>query len=66
MDDEEVTNLVLDLKNTKYTSSAGLRVFVAMQQLMTKRGGRLVLRNVCEEVMGIFRITCFDELFEIE
>ena len=66
LDDEEIKLLEMDLKDMAYTSSAGLRVFMAMHQLMDKRGGKMVLKDPTEEVMGTFRITCFDDIFNIE
>lgn len=62
-DDKE--NLVLDLKNVEYISSAGLRVLLAAQKKLHKRGSMKV-RNVCEEVMEIFEVTGFTDILVIE
>jgi len=37
--------LITDLQEVNYISSAGLRVFLTAQQVMTKAGGELMLYN---------------------
>ncbi len=60
-----VKELVFDLKNLEYTSSAGLREFLGAQQVMEEQGSMLI-RNVNEAVMDIFEETGFDEILDIE
>ncbi|MCR5237223.1 MAG: STAS domain-containing protein [Lachnospiraceae bacterium] len=59
-----IDNLVLDLKDLIYTSSAGLRVFLNAQKIMDDQGD-MVIRNANEEVMDIFKETGFDKLLYI-
>ena len=61
----EVKNLVLDLKNLEYISSAGLRVLLGAQKKMQKIGF-LKVTNVCEEVMEVFEMTGFADILVIE
>ena len=61
----ENANLILDLKELEYISSAGLRVLLSAQKRMHKRGS-MKLRNVCEEVMDVFEMTGFADILEIE
>ena len=61
----ENANLVLDLKELAYISSAGLRVLLSAQKRMQKRGA-MKLKNVCEEVMEVFEITGFADILVIE
>lgn len=61
----EETNLVLDLKELAYISSAGLRVLLSAQKRMQKHGS-MKLKNVCEEVMEVFEMTGFADILEIE
>ncbi len=60
-----IENLVLDLKDLLYTSSAGLRVFLNTQRIMDDQG-EMVVRNVNEDVMDIFKETGFDKILDIE
>ena len=61
----EVKNLVLDLKNLEYISSAGLRVLLGAQKIMQKIGFMKVT-NVCEVVMEVFEMTGFADILVIE
>ena len=61
----EVKNLVLDLKNLEYISSAGLRVILGAQKKMQKIGSMKVT-NVCEEIMEVFEMTGFADILVIE
>ncbi len=60
-----VTELVFDLKELEYISSAGLRVLLSAQKTMNKQGSMKVT-NVCEEIMEIFEITGFSDILTIE
>lgn len=60
-----VSELVLDLKDMTYTSSAGLRVILRAQKLMNKQGSMKVT-NVRDEVMEIFDVTGFSDILNIE
>ena len=60
-----VTDLVFDLTNLTYISSAGLRVLLSAQKAMNKKG-TMVLRNVRPEIMEIFEITGFSSILTIE
>lgn len=60
-----VTELILDLKDMEYTSSAGLRVFLKTQKLMNVQGSMKV-KNVQSDVMEIFEITGFSDILTIE
>ena len=61
----ETKNLILDLKNLEYISSAGLRVLLSAQKKMQKIGSMKVV-NVCEEVMEVFEMTGFADILVIE
>ena len=58
-------NLVLDVKELEYISSAGLRVLLGAQKKMQKVGSMKVI-NVCEEVMEVFEMTGFADILVIE
>lgn len=60
-----ITELYLDFENLDYVSSAGLRVILAAQKKMNA-AGKMVIRNVNENVMDIFEITGFHDILTIE
>ena len=60
-----VTELVLDFSQLEYLSSAGLRVLLTAQKIMNKQG-KMVVRNVNEDVMEVFDITGFIDILTIE
>ena len=60
-----VKELVFDLKDLSYISSAGLRVLLSAQKIMNKQGD-MSIRNVCPAVMEIFEVTGFVDILNIE
>lgn len=62
---ESITELILDLKDMSYTSSAGLRVILKAQKLMSAQGS-MTLINVQDDVMEIFDMTGFSDILTIE
>lgn len=51
-----VKTLIMDMENMEYISSAGLRVLFSAQKTMNKQG-RMIVRNVNEDVMEVFEVT---------
>ena len=64
-DIEGTKDLVLDLANLEYISSAGLRVLLAAQKKM-QRIGSMKVKNVCDSIMEVFEITGFADILVIE
>ena len=62
---DDVTELVLDMNQLTYVSSAGLRVLLSTQKKMNKIG-TMKLIGVCEEVMEVFEMTGFSDILNIE
>ena len=62
---DTVKELVLDLKELEYTSSAGLRVFLKAQKIFNKQGS-MKLNNVNEDVMEVFDISGFLDILNVE
>ena len=60
-----VENLIFDLKDTVYISSAGLRVLLAAQKIMDDRES-MIVRNANEDVMDIFKETGFLRILDVE
>ncbi|MBQ6303948.1 MAG: STAS domain-containing protein [Clostridiales bacterium] len=61
----EVEDMTIDLKGVDYISSAGLRVLLSTQKIMDKQG-KLLICGVGENVMEIFEVTGFVDIFDIE
>ena len=59
-----VDELILDISGVDYISSAGLRALLTFEQIMEDKGG-MKLKGVCSNVMDIFEITGFTEMFTI-
>ena len=62
---DSVTELILDMNQLTYVSSAGLRVLLSTQKQMNKIG-TMKLIGVCEEVMEVFEMTGFSDILNIE
>ena len=62
---EGIKNLILDLEDVDYISSAGLRVLLLANQNMSKIGEMKVI-NASENVKGVFEITGFDDILKTE
>ena len=60
-----IVEVVVDMAQCEFVSSAGLRVIVAMQKRATVKGS-LIFRNVVPEVMDVFLMTGFDKILTIE
>ena len=62
----DITDLIFDLKDMEYTSSAGLRVLLGAQKAMDEKDGSMVIRGANELVMEIFEETGFTNILDIE
>lgn len=60
-----VSDLVLNMTNLEYVSSAGLRVILKAQKVMSRRG-KMTLIGVNESIMEVFEITGFADILTFE
>lgn len=60
-----VSDLVLNMTNLEYVSSAGLRVILKAQKVMSRRG-TMTLTGVNESIMEVFEITGFADILTFE
>lgn len=60
-----LSEIVFDMKEVSYVSSAGLRVFLAARKQIGDNG-KLRLINVSEDVYSVFEITGFVDILTIE
>lgn len=60
-----VTDLVLDLTQVAYISSAGLRVLLSTHKKMLSAGGALTIANAVPAVREVFEITGFSDILTL-
>lgn len=60
-----VKELVLDFAGLEYISSAGLRVLLGAQKVMSRQGS-MVIRNVNDVISEVFEVTGFVDILSIE
>ena len=63
---DDVMEVIFDLKGTDYFSSAGLRVILGVYQDLDDKDGRMVVKNVNDELMEILEMTGFTDFLEFE
>ena len=61
----DTSDLIINLENLEYVSSAGLRVILKAQKIMNDKGNMKVI-NVNDMVMEVFDITGFADILTIE
>ena len=62
---DNAESLIFDFTALEYISSAGLRVLLAAQKKMNKKGG-MTVTHVSEPIMEIFEVTGFTDILTIE
>ena len=60
-----ITSLIFDFEKLEYISSAGLRVLLSTQKVMTRQGSMKVI-HVSSIIMEIFEVTGFSDILTIE
>ena len=60
-----VKELVLDFEKLEYISSAGLRVLLSAQKIMSKQG-EMRITHVNETIREIFEVTGFSDILTIQ
>ena len=65
LEDSLSNELVIDLKDLEYISSAGLRVLLACQKKMMKQG-KMTVCNPNDVITEIFEVTGFSEILDIK
>ena len=58
--------LVMDCSELEYISSAGLRFFMQLKRESEAKGGSIRITNMNEDVADIFRMSGFQNIFQIE
>ncbi|MBR3235904.1 MAG: STAS domain-containing protein [Atopobiaceae bacterium] len=63
--DANIMELEINLSELDYISSAGLRVLVSTQKMMTTRGGTMTLMSPNDDVYEVFDMTGLAEVLTI-
>lgn len=58
--------LILDCEKMPFISSSGLRIFLKIRKEVEAKGGKMMLKNVCPDVMQVFKMTKLEGIFEIQ
>ena len=64
VEDNEITNLILDFAQISYISSMGLRIVLELHQKMSGLGS-MTIKNVNPQVLNIFKMTGFSKFLNI-
>lgn len=61
--DVEGKDIVIDCTDMTYISSTGLRIFLSVLQNAEKKGGKVYIKGMNDDVRNVFTITGFTNLF---
>ena len=64
--DHAEKTLVLDCKDLSYISSSGLRIFLTIRKAAGAKGGKVIVKDINNEIRQVFMMTGFVNLFEIQ
>ena len=62
----EGKDVYIDCKGLEYIASSGLRILLGILKAAKAGGSRVVLQGVNEDIMGVFKLTGFSDIFEFE
>ena len=58
--------VILDCTELSYISSSGLRLFITLRKAAAAKGGKIIVRNITNEIRSVFMMTGFLNRFEIQ
>ena len=58
--------VILDCQDMTYISSSGLRIFLTLRKASSAKGGKIIIRNINDDIRQVFIMTGFLNLFVIE
>jgi anti-sigma B factor antagonist len=59
-------DLTIDCANLEYIDSTGLGIFVGTLKKTRQNGGKVIIKNLKDNIRKLFVITGLDRVFEIE
>ena len=63
---EAAGTIILDCSKMTYISSSGLRIFLGLRKAAAEKGGKIIVRNISDDIRSVFMMTGFLNLFEIQ
>lgn len=63
---QKSVNVIVDMRNVQYISSAGLRGLMIGHKTASSKGGRFTLINVGESVREVLRVTGLEKALNIQ
>jgi len=63
--EEADKTIILDCTDLSYISSSGLRIFLTLRKAALDKGGKIIVRNICDSIRSVFMMTGFLNLFEV-
>lgn len=64
--EEAGKTIVLDCSELNYISSSGLRIFLTLRKSAADKGGKIIVRDINDNIRSVFMMTGFLSLFEIQ
>lgn len=58
--------IILDCKELEYISSSGLRIFLSLRKSAAAKGGRVIVKDINNDIRQVFMMTGFLNIFEIQ
>lgn len=58
-------NIVIDFSELDFISSSGLRTLLLIRKEVSKKSGNICAQNINDDIMQIFQLTGFDEMFNV-
>ena len=59
-------DVVIECEKLEYIASSGLRILISILKGAKAGGSRVVMRGVNDDIMNVFKLTGFIDLFEYE
>jgi len=59
-------DVIIDCASLEYIASSGLRILISILKGAKAGGSRVVMKHVNDDIMNVFRLTGFIDLFEFE
>lgn len=58
--------IILECSQLSYISSSGLRLFLSIRKAAAEKGGKVIVKNISNEIRTVFMMTGFLNLFDIQ